>query len=92
VWESGFTVFVSVRGHASVSGMEAKRDPEEDLLDPRSTNRAGREQGGRRDQTGGRRGGHRLPADFKDSEAHMSISATAVVKKETKVDPKEAER
>jgi len=31
--------------------------------------------------------GH-LPADFKDWKAHMSITATAVVKKETKVDPK----
>ena len=31
---------------------------------------------------------HLLPADFKDWEAHMSIKATAVVKKETKVDPK----
>ena len=29
-----------------------------------------------------------LPADFKDWKAHMSITATAVVKKETKVDPK----
>src|SRR5450755_4314530 len=29
-----------------------------------------------------------LPADFIDWEEHMSISATAVVKKETKVDPK----
>jgi hypothetical protein len=32
--------------------------------------------------------GH-LPADFKDWKAHMSITATAVVKKETKVDPKQ---
>ena len=31
---------------------------------------------------------HQLPADFKDWKAHMSITATAVVKKETKVDPK----
>ena len=31
--------------------------------------------------------GH-LPADFKDWKAHVSITATAVVKKETKVDPK----
>ena len=31
--------------------------------------------------------GH-LPADFKDWKARMSITATAVVKKETKVDPK----
>jgi hypothetical protein len=31
--------------------------------------------------------GH-LPADFKDWKAYMSIRATAVVKKETKVDPK----
>jgi len=31
--------------------------------------------------------GH-LPADFKDWKAHMSITATAVVKKETKIDPK----
>jgi hypothetical protein len=29
-----------------------------------------------------------LPADFIDWEAHMSIKATAVVKKESKVDPK----
>jgi hypothetical protein len=34
--------------------------------------------------------GH-LPADFKDWEARMSIQATAVVKKETKVDPKKPE-
>ena len=31
---------------------------------------------------------HQLPADFKDWKAHMSITATAVVKKETKVDPR----
>src|SRR6266480_3078914 len=31
---------------------------------------------------------HHLPADFKDWRAHMSIKATAVVKKQTKVDPK----
>ena len=34
---------------------------------------------------------HHLPADFKDWKAHMSIKATAVVKKETKVDPKKPE-
>jgi len=31
--------------------------------------------------------GH-LPEDFKDWKAHVSITATAVVKKESKVDPK----
>ena len=34
---------------------------------------------------------HHLPADFKDWKAHMSIKATAVVKKQTKVDPEKPE-
>jgi hypothetical protein len=34
---------------------------------------------------------HQLPADFIGWKGHMSIQATAVVKKETKVDPKKPE-